>query len=145
MAVGIVNTHGVVRLYIALMDHRGLELALDHVVRTLEPFVDIAALELQMRGDISLLVRTVVLVAQSREQDWRPRFHRILYRHYRRQDFIIDLDQPQSFLGYMWARGGNRGHGMAVVEDFAPCEDIGGKLAHIDGHLTRLLHLICQR
>src|SRR5260370_8494926 len=61
MAVRIVDTDGSMRLDIALMDHRGMVLALDHVVGRLEPGLYAPPLELHMVGDVRLLLGTFFL------------------------------------------------------------------------------------
>ena len=65
MTIGIVDADRVVRLDIALMNHGGVELALDNEVRELKPLREIAAIELQMIGDVGRLIRAIFFIAQS--------------------------------------------------------------------------------
>src|SRR5690242_1733804 len=116
MAIGVINAYCVVRLDVALMNHRSLELTFDHIISAFKAFVYIATLELQMSCDVGLLVGAVILIAQSREQDWRTRLHRILHRHDRWKDLVIYLDQPECLLRNVWAGGGYRRHRVSIVK-----------------------------
>ena len=54
------------RFDVALMDHLGAELALDDVVRGLETLLEVAALELDMAGNVGGLARILVSSRRSR-------------------------------------------------------------------------------
>ena len=144
VAVGVVNSDRVVRLDIPLMHHRGLEAALDHEVGLAEAVFDVTALELDMGGDVGLLVGAVFLVAERRQQDRRARRHRVLDRHHRRQHLVVNLDEAQRLLGDMRAGRGDGGDRMAVVEHLAAREDVARQMMQVDRKLAALLDSVGQ-
>ena len=141
LSVGVVDADGVVRLDVTLVNHRGIEFALDDEVRRLESSFDLAALELVVLRDVGLLV-ALFLVAQVLQQNRRARLGRGVHRHHGRQHFVLDFDQPQRFLGDMRAGRGDGSDRMAVVQDLFVREDVHRQVHRIDHHLTGLLELV---
>ncbi len=129
------------RLDVSLVDHRGVELALDHVIRRLESGRDVAALELVVLRDVGRLV-ALFLVAEILEQDRCARLGRDIHRHHRKQHFVFYFDEAQCFFGDMRTGRGDGGDRMAVVEHFVVREDIHRQVHRVDDHLAGLLELV---
>jgi hypothetical protein len=81
VTVGVVDADRIVRLDVALMDHRSVELALDDVISKRESFRRIAAIELKVIRDVGRLIRAVLLVPQFGQKNFRLRLHRLINRH----------------------------------------------------------------
>ena len=63
---------------------------------------------------------------------------------HRRQHFVFDVDQGQSFLGYMGRRRDDCRHRMAIIQDLVARQDVERGMTQIGRHLADRLGLVRQ-
>ena len=130
------------RLDVALVRHRGLELALEDHVRFAEAGVQVALGELQMRRGVAGVV-ALGTVHRGRVQavvkQRRAVHHRIADIEHRRQQLVLDLNQFERVLGDVVVGGRHRGDGVSLVEHLVRRDDVvqhplevGGAFAGVD-------------
>ena len=69
-------------------------------------------------------------------------FHRLQHMQSRRQDLILDLDQPQSLFRNVGTRCRHRRHRVALVEGLIGRHDVVAQEFHVHRHLTEIGHAI---
>ena len=125
----------VVRLDVALVVHRRVELALEDDVRLGEAGVEVALCELDALRDVGGAVAVLLgaLGAEEAEDllgrdalvdDRRVFRHRVLHVHHRLEHLVLDLDEVEGVLGDVGVVRGDGGHGVAAVERLVGGEDV---------------------
>ena len=116
-----------VRLDVALVHGRCLELALDDHVGVLETRFDVTLLVLEGAGDVRGLALELDVVVK----DGRVRLHRVLDVDRPGQHLVVDLDQLQGLGGDRLGGGRDGGHRMAVEQRLVARHDIAAHPAHV--------------
>ena len=121
------------RLDVTLVHGRGPEVPLDDDLRLGEPLLDVAFFEDQVRSDIARLARLLArrIGEQVFVQERRARPHRLANVHHRRQQLVIDLDEPDRLRGDVRARRRDRGEGVTAVERLVPGHDVAAHVAEV--------------
>ena len=130
------------RLDVALVHRRRVELALDHDFRRGQSFLEVAELELEVLGDVRRLARgfTQRFGDQVVVHKRRIVAHGFTHVDHDRQWLVIHLDEVERFLGNLRAGRGHRGHGMPLVKHLVPGERVVAQMLDHDGALTQLGH-----
>ena len=133
--------HGIVWLDIALVNHGGVKLPLDDNVSSGKTRLQITAGKPHLAGDVGLLITLFrrPARAQIRQQDWRIVLHGLADIEYRREEFVLDLDERQRLLGDVRAGGGHGRYSMPVVEDLVPSHNVHGQVPRVNGDLAHLV------
>ena len=126
----------VVRLDVALVDHRRIEFAFDHRLGRGKPGGQVPALELDVVGDVGVVPRAVFALAQSGNEDRGLVVHGLDHVLHVGQDFVGDLDQLDRLFGDVRAGGGHRGHDVAVVEHLVAGHAVARNMLRVDGQLA---------
>ena len=116
----------VVGLNVALV-HRGrVELAFYYDVGIGEPLADVPQRVLEVLGHVahSVGLGAELLGHEVFMEDRGVVLHRFRGRHYRGQDFVVDLDQGDGLLGHVDAGGRDAGDGVPLVDDLCFSHDL---------------------
>ena len=113
----------------------GGELALDDDVGFPKAFLHVAVLELNAERNVALHLGIVPPLQKSEGrpcghvfmQQGRVGPHRVAESEHRGQHVVFDVDQAERLLGDVGAGRSDRGHGVALIEDLRPREDVLGK------------------
>ncbi len=134
LAVGVVFREAGMRLDIALMHGRRLELLLDDHVGFLEAGFDVADREVELLGDVRRLLRRRLHAARLHvlEQQRRVRLHRVVDVDDMRQDFVFDLDQRAGLGRRRRIDRGHRGDRVAFIEHLLARHDVAGHVPEVD-------------
>ena len=123
----------VVRLDVALVRHRGRELAVHDHVGLFEADIGVAGLELEALGDVGRLGPDHgagheragdLLRAEELVQHRRVLVHRLAHVQHRLEHLVLDLDQVERVLGDVRVRGRDGGDGVAAVEHLLAGEHV---------------------
>ncbi len=129
----------IVRLDVALMHHRGVEFTFDDNIRFGEPFLDVARLKEEVLCDVGRLVvscfgrRTDRCGADLIIQDRRIVLHCVEHVQYRRQRFVLNLDQLACFLGDVHRIGSDGSDRVPAIKHLIASHHIGGQMPHVRG------------
>ena len=135
LAVGVGTREAGLRLDVALMHRRGLEVQFHDLISRGKACVDIAHLVLDALGDVRGLGRCGRDAARDHilEQQRRIGLHRLIDVDDVRQHFVIDFDQFQR-LGGDGRRGrGDGGDSVSLIEDFLARHDVARHVPEIQG------------
>ena len=139
---------GGVRLYVALMDGAGGELALDDYVRLRESVLDVADAELEPVGEIGRSVgvppsaRSAVRAVhreQALVENRRAVRQRVLGAQNGGQDFVIDVDEVERALGDGGVSGGDGGDGVSDIQRLLAGDYVAAVEAVVDSRAFRLV------
>ena len=123
------------------MHHLVGEFLLDDHIGFLETFLDVALGELDMGGNIALLVGTLAKVGggQVFMQKRGVIDHGLANVHHRRQDFVFHFDQVKSSFGNVLVHRRHGCDGVALVESLAAGQQV------VAGHLGAAggVRLVC--
>ena len=131
VAVRVPVGQGVVGFDVALVDHGGGVGALHDQVGRGIAGLDIAFFEDEVLGDVAgLVVEDAAGLGVEVVQDDRGVVaHGFADVQQRRQDFVVDVDEAQGFLGLVHAGGGHGGDDLALIGDAAAGDDPLGHVA----------------
>jgi hypothetical protein len=115
------------------MHHRRLELAFDDIVSRSKTLGQIATGELEMIGDVGLLVGAILLVAQIIVEDRGIRSHRGVDGHHGRERFVVHFDQRGRLFGRMSIAGSDRGYRMTFIENLLARHDVHREKTRVHG------------
>ena len=140
LAVGIVLGHGVVRLDVALVNHAGRELALQHDRGRGKARGRIAARKLDMVGDVRGLLVLVFFAggAQVGVQNHSVGPHGFADVLHEGQRLVLDGDALERLLRGVRVGGRDRGHRVPVVIDRVARHDVVRQVARVDEVLADL-------
>ena len=132
-------------LDVALVRHRGLELALDDHVGICEACIQVALDELQMRRRVAGVValgavhfaRVQAVVEQRRAVD-----HGFADIEDRRQQLVLDVDQLEGVLGDVVVGRGDGCYRVALVEHLGRGDDVVQHPVELCGAFAGVDHLV---
>ena len=113
---------GGVRLDVALMDGLGSELALDGDVGLLEAGVYVADFEARVAGDV---------VGKFGMEQRRAVRHRVFYGGDGGQDFVLDVNEVESFFGFVGAVGGDGGYRVSSEQRLAARQNLAADVVQV--------------
>ena len=140
---------GGVRLYVALVDGAGAELALDYHVGLREALAGIAQAELEAVGDVGLILRVAPAAGPERRAVHREKtlveyrgavLHGVLGAEHRRQNLVVNVYQIQRALGCGWIRRRDSRHDVALVQRLLPGYDVSAIEAVVDRRALGLVY-----
>ena len=134
LAVGIDPHAAGVRLDIALVHRRGLELLLDHDIGLGKPGIEVADLEFEPLRDVGGLGRRRLDPARHHvfEQQRRVGLHRLVDIDDVRQHLVIDLDQRQGLVRRGGIGCGDRGDRVPLIECLLARHHVARHMPEID-------------
>ncbi len=128
-------------LDVALVNGLGAVLALDYDIRLGESLGGVALLMLEVVCDVAYIVGFLAefLGLEVGVEYGSALGHRVFDRDYRRQDFVVHLDEAGGLFSDMRADGGDSGYGVASIEGLVgrqnvvaqPLEAGGSAFAHV--------------
>ena len=140
LAVGIVLRHGVVRLDVALVNHRCRELPFQYDFGRGKARCQIAARKLDVVGDVRrpLIVLFLARGAQVGMQDDGIGLHGFAHVLHEGQRLVFDCDEFERLLRGVGIGGRDRGDRVPVVIDRVARHDVVRQVARIDEVLADL-------
>ncbi len=128
-----------VRLDVALVNGRGLEVLLDHDIGFLEALLDIADREFKLLGDVRRLGRRGLDATGDHVlEEQRCVFtHRVVDIDRVRQHLVVDLEQRLGLLGNLLRDRGDRSDRVAVIKRLFLGHHIARHMPEIDRDALR--------